>query len=298
MKKVFVTITLVFISALAFGQGESSYKDKSGNNHLLGEINVEQLQNDTAYKQWFNSGYEEFSIANQEPKWINQLKDVEVEIYFGTWCGDSKNWVPKFIKMWDQLGLDRRKLKLIALYDMVEGESKYKQGPNGEEKGKNIHRVPTFIFTKSGTEIVRIVESPANDFQTDIAQIALGVPSKPNYKGASYLIDLINSKKMEEIKANEREHLLKVYSLIKGNPSELNTLGYVLLQSGRVEEALLTFYFNTIYFRYNPNVYDSYGEALAKDGQTARAIEMYEKVLLIDRSNTNAAEQLKLLKQK
>jgi hypothetical protein len=297
MKKVFVTITLVFISALAFGQGESSYKDKSGNNHLLGEINVEQLQNDTAYQQWFNSGYEEFSIANQEPKWINQLKDVEVEIYFGTWCGDSKNWVPKFIKMWDQLGLDRRKLKLIALYDMIEGSSKYKQGPNGEEKGKNIHRVPTFIFTEKGTEIARIVESPSNDLYTDLAQIALSVPSKPNYKGATYLLDLFNSKSVEEIKANERKHLLDVYSLIKGNPSELNTLGYVLLESGRIEEALLTFYFNSLYFRYNPNVYDSYGEALVKSGQTAGAIEMYEKVLLLDRSHKNAAEQLKLLKE-
>ena len=297
MKKVFIIISLVFISNLTFGQGVSSYKDKSGDIHLLGEINIEQLQNDTAYQKWFNSGYEEFSIANQEPMWINQLKDVEVEIYLGTWCGDSKNWVPKYIKMWDQLGLDRKDLKLVALYDMIEGESKYKQGPNREEKGKNIHRVPTFIFTKNGTEIGRIVESPANEFETDLAQIALGVPSKPNYKGASYLIDLFNSKKMEEIKANEREHLINIYSLIKGNPSELNTLGYVLLQSGRVEEALLTFYFNTIYFRYNPNVYDSYGEALAKDGQTSRAIEMYEKVLLIDRSNKNAAEQLKLLKQ-
>ncbi len=109
---------------------------------------------------------------------------------------------------------------------------------------------------------------------------------------------LFNSKDMATIKANEREHLLKVYSLIKGNQSELNTLGYVLLESGRIEEALLTFYFNTIYFKHNPDVYDSYGEALAKAGKNEQAIEMYEKVLLMDRSNENAKKQLKLLKQK
>ena len=61
----------------------------------------------------------------------------------GTWCGDSKEWVPSFLKIWDQLGLDRKKLIFTALYDIDE---RYKQGPNGEEKGKQIHRVPNFIF--------------------------------------------------------------------------------------------------------------------------------------------------------
>jgi len=61
-------------------------------------------------------------------------------------------------------------LEIIALYN---GE-KTKQGPNGEEKGMGIHRVPTFIFEQGGKEIARIVEDPATDFETDIAQIALG----------------------------------------------------------------------------------------------------------------------------
>ena len=51
----------------------------------------------------------------------------------GTWCGDSKEWVPSFLKIWDQLGLDRKELTFTALYDIDE---RYKQGPNGEEKGK------------------------------------------------------------------------------------------------------------------------------------------------------------------
>tara|TARA_B110000305_G_scaffold166436_1_gene184047 strand:- start:71 stop:229 length:159 start_codon:yes stop_codon:yes gene_type:complete len=49
-----------------------------------------------------------------------------------------------------QLDLYRDKLNYTALYDIDEH---YKQGPNGEEKGMQIHRVPTFIFKRNGKEI-------------------------------------------------------------------------------------------------------------------------------------------------
>ena len=84
--------------------------------------------------------------------------------------------------------------------------------------------------------------------------------------------------------------------MINGNRRELNTLGYVLLDTGRSKEALLTFYFNTRYFRFDPNVYDSYAEALALDGQIDKAIENYEKAFLLDRSNTRISEEIKKLK--
>ena len=296
MKRFLFLLWLASFSNFGLSQKTQYYQGDNGETHLCGPFELRVLENDTSYT-WFNSGYEEFDPAPGNKNWVKGLGDVDVEIYLGTWCGDSKNWVPKFVKTWDQLGLNRKQLRFTALYDMVEGASKYKQGPNGEEKGKDIHRVPTFIFKKDGQEIARIVESPVNDLQTDLAQIAFGFPSTPNYRGASYLMDLFKTTEIEDIKANEMEHLYAVYRLIKGNPSELNTLGYVLLESGQIEEALLTLYFNMRYFRYDPNVYDSYAEALARDGQKEKAIEMYEKVLLLDRSNSNAIESIKRLKQ-
>jgi hypothetical protein len=78
--------------------------------------------------------------------------------------------------------LDENQLKFTALYD---GEELYKQGPNAEEKGKRIHRGPTFIFKKEGQEYARMVEYPRNDLEKDLAQIAVGYPSEPNYRAAS-----------------------------------------------------------------------------------------------------------------
>ena len=47
----------------------------------------------------------------------------EVDIYMGTWCGD-RNYGLYFL-FWDRCD---------------DSDEKYKQGPNGEEKGKNIAR--------------------------------------------------------------------------------------------------------------------------------------------------------------
>lgn len=57
----------------------------------------------------------------------------------------------------------------------------------------NIHRIPTFIFKKDNNEIARIVEYLRNDLQTDVAQIALGVPSNPNYEAANYLNKVLDT---------------------------------------------------------------------------------------------------------
>jgi len=60
---------------------------------------------------------------------------------------------------------------------------------------------------------------------------------------------------------------------------------------------LLVFQINSYLFRFNPNVYDSLGEAMAKKGLTNDAIAQYEKVLELDPENNNAKEQLAKLRK-
>ena len=138
----------------------------------------------------------------------------------GTWCGDSKKWVPRFLKLWDAYELDRSKLRFTALYDTDE---KYKQDPNGEELGKKIHRVPTFIFKRDGAEFARIVESPRNDLKTDLQQIALGVSSEPNYRGATYLIDVLEKMTASfNVESGGMPHLKGTTALVDVDPDVLN----------------------------------------------------------------------------
>lgn len=296
MKKLFLTITSILFINFLLAQSPQFFTSSKGEEHLIGAFEISDLENDSLFQTWFSEGYSNYEVALKEAKWIKELKSYEVEIYMGTWCGDSKEWVPKFMKFWDEVGLNREQLSFVALYNS-DVEGKYKQGPNGEELGKNIHRVPTFIFKKEGQETARIVESPNNDLVTDLAQIALGFPSQPNYRGATYMMDLIHKNTLEIIEENKMTHLWELYYTVVGS-KELNTLGHVYLEAGKIEEALLTFDFNTILFRDEARVYESYAEALEQAGQLEEAITNYEKVLLIDQNNENAWEKIGELNEK
>lgn len=290
MRSILLLITLT-LSHLTYSQHPSTYLVK-GETHLIGEFDLAVLETDTLYK-WYHESYESAELAFTQTDWKENLRDTEVEIYLGTWCGDSKNWVPKFVRMWKELGLEKDQLKFIALYGSGDN---YKQGPQGEEKGKQIHRVPTFIFKKDNAEYARIVESPQTDLITDLAQISLGYPSAPNYKAANFLLDNFARHTVEEMREKIRFYLNHVYHLT-GKSNELNTLGYVLLKAGEIDKAIFTFELNTYIFRYEPNVYDSYGEALALAGQVEEAKKQYQKVLDMDPENDNARQQLMALEK-
>ncbi|WP_421976332.1 tetratricopeptide repeat protein [Roseivirga seohaensis] len=290
--KIFFSALLTFLIFNATAQEITTYKNAEGQSHLAGKFPVEYLQQDSVYQQWFNKNYVEFTVEKGDNKWKKALKNTQVDIYLGTWCGDSQKWVPSFLKLWDELGLDRKQLSFTALYD---GEEKYKQGPKGEEKGKKIHRVPTFIFKNNGEEYARIVETPRNDLKTDLAQIALGYPSEPNYRAATYLLDLFEQNSMTDIYKDANTHLNEAYHLV-GKSGELHTLGRVLMSSDRVEQGLLVLQFNTIINPYTPSVLNRYGNALAENGQKEMAIATFEKVIQINPEDENALAQLKKLK--
>jgi tetratricopeptide (TPR) repeat protein len=275
----------------AFAQ--QTYTTDEDDTHYCGGFTLEQFRNGD-FSDWFSQDDPDFVLPPASPEWAKKLKGTTVDIYIGTWCGDSKLWVPRFVKYWTAAGLSEDQLNFVALYN---GTEKYKQGPSGEEKGKRIHRVPTFIFNRDGEEFSRIVEYPVTDLETDLAQIALGHPTRPSYPAANYLWNLLETQPIDSIYANGRAHSLKVYRLV-GSSSELNTLGYVLLRAGEIDKAKTVFHFNTIVHRYNPNVYDSYGEVLAEVGENEQALKAYEKALAINPELESAIAQVEKLKKK
>jgi tetratricopeptide (TPR) repeat protein len=77
--------------------------------------------------------------------------------------------------------------------------------------------------------------------------------------------------------------------------AELNNLGYALLFSGKVVEAIEIFKLNIENFPGSANVYDSLGEAYATSGETDKAIKFYKKALEVDPETSSAIEALKRL---
>jgi len=283
--RTLITLSLLLVTFLGFSQ--SSYLDKEGQKHLWGEHELADLEK-APFSTWFDANYSNYQPDLGEEFPLKGLRSTEVTIFLGTWCGDSKLWVPRFIKLWDELGLDRDQLKFIALHRETEH---YKQGPKQEEAGLNIHRVPTFIFKKEGKEIARMVESPINSLEADVAQIGLGFPSQPRYRGASLLHDLFATNEIDSLYKQSKTILRKIYRDVH-TASELNTYGYVLKAAKKYQEALFTFHLNTVLFRHDPNVYDSVGEMYLLLENYEQATHYYKEVLRIKPADENALKML------
>ncbi|MDN5202649.1 YceI family protein [Fulvivirgaceae bacterium BMA10] len=94
---------------------------------------------------------------------------------------------------------------------------------------------------------------------------------------------------------------LKTFDQLKDEPdsrvtaNSLNVVGYMLLKENRTKEAIQVFKKNIDAFPDDPNVYDSYAEAIATDGNLPEASKYYKLALEKNPENVNALEILRHL---
>jgi thiol-disulfide isomerase/thioredoxin len=111
------------------------------------------------------TAYDTVHIQTEFVDMIRQANaGVHMLVFLGTWCGDSKREVPRFLKIVDAAGITTDRVTLLAL-------DRKKTSPEGVEIRYGIERVPTFIFLKKETEIGRIVETPKTTLEGDIVTI-------------------------------------------------------------------------------------------------------------------------------
>ena len=79
------------------------------------------------------------------------------------------------------------------------------------------------------------------------------------------------------------------------NEGEMNNAGYEFLQSDKINEALAIFKLNIDAFPKSSNVYDSYGEALLKNGEKEKGIENYKRSIELNPANQGGIDVLKKL---
>jgi CubicO group peptidase (beta-lactamase class C family) len=77
---------------------------------------------------------------------------------------------------------------------------------------------------------------------------------------------------------------------------DLNTWGYQLLGRKKFDHAMRVFALNTQLFPASANTYDSLAETYWLLGDSKKAIELYNKVLVLQPDNNNAKNQLKKIK--
>jgi thiol-disulfide isomerase/thioredoxin len=118
----------------------------------------------------FDSAYTmEYSLYQPEKQYVESipfhLKKVKITIVMGSWCGDSREWVPRFYNIMDKTGFNYEKnLKIISV-------DRDRKAPGTKVDLLKIERVPTFIFYRRNKEIGRIIETPADIFEKEILRI-------------------------------------------------------------------------------------------------------------------------------
>jgi tetratricopeptide (TPR) repeat protein len=131
----------------------------------------------------------------------------------------------------------------------------------------------------------------AQRINKQIDEILLGQDVSPFIPSTDKIIlERINEKGADSF-ANNYEETLKGINI--DNDRILNTLGYILLQQGKIEEAISVFTVNTKLFPDIANTFDSLGEAYLKSGNKELAIENYSKALEMNPNNKNAEKILK-----
>jgi len=141
---------------------------------LVGLSNRGGLQQDP-FSVWFNKEYGAYTLNKEAVQVIkNDSENLSIMLFMGTWCGDSRREVPRIYRILDAVNFDESRLTLINM-------DREKNSPDGEETGLNIHYVPTLILYKNSSEIGRVIESPIQSLEEDMAAIINGEKYTPNY---------------------------------------------------------------------------------------------------------------------
>ncbi|OSZ77683.1 hypothetical protein CAP36_15060 [Chitinophagaceae bacterium IBVUCB2] len=258
---------------------------------LYGTITQNDLR-EAPFSNWFDSTYNAYQPDTKITSGIKKSnsKDISIEIFLGTWCGDSKREVPRFMKLLRDASFTTSQVKLIG----GSSDSLYKQGPEQEEAGKGIFRVPVFIVYKNGVELGRINEFPVTSLEKDLQTILTGEDYSPNYKSFALLNEWLTDGTLTNKNSNIRGMAMQLKSLVSSE-RELNSVGYLLLQQEKKQEAFKIFQLNAQLYPESANVLSSLGEGYYKTGDAKMAVQLLEKALEINKDPLLVKEILKIL---
>jgi tetratricopeptide (TPR) repeat protein len=263
-------------------------KNEQGNIILAGHCSLAMLTKEP-YHQWFDTNYIKYNPDTSAINAISPLlRNKEIEIFLGSWCGDSKREVPRMIKILNAASFDTSNLRLI----FVDNSTKtYKQSPWHEEREKNIHHVPTIIIYEHNKETGRIIETPVVSLEKDFLAILQKNPYLPGYKAIAYWQQNISNR--SHLLADEvLQSLADTVKPMCNGMREFNAYGYVLLAQHKYSEALNIFKLNTFLYPDKSGTFDSLGEAYYTMGDKETARKNYQKVLSLQPGDENARKML------
>lgn len=166
MKKLIILCSFLMVLNQSEAQTYETVKDRTGKKLLKGFVTDSLLRAEPAEFKWFEENEGVYTPA--EPvlnSFIAKKDSVTFMVFFGTWCPDSHYVVPRFYKILDQAGIDKRRVTLFAL-------DRTKKDAAHFATNFNVLHVPTIIILKDGKETGRVVEyGVTGKFDEELAKI-------------------------------------------------------------------------------------------------------------------------------
>jgi len=132
---------------------------------LVGKCTPASLTGNPVFNSWFTPGYKSYTPkAEAITKIASGSEDVQVLIFMGTWCGDTKRELPRFFNIVDEAKFPEKNITMYAV-------DRAKKTTDDLADKYRITNVPTFIFLVGDKEIGRIVESPKKSLEEDMVEI-------------------------------------------------------------------------------------------------------------------------------
>ncbi len=161
---------MAFLAAIFFiaGCGSSdSYQisvEPHGQKIITGKFFRSLLESDSSF-QWYKRNYASFTPDSASVVFLDSAaKNIHFIVIGGTWCGDTKRELPKFLKTVSLAHIPEANIELY-------GVDRSKKSSDGLVDKYHVTNVPTFIVLSNGKEIGRIVEEPTEGIEFDLVQL-------------------------------------------------------------------------------------------------------------------------------
>lgn len=141
---------------------------ETGEPMLIGPVTVDGFLMVDEFAKVYTDIYESYQPDMDLLRLVNpRIKYSSVVIIMATWCQDSQEQLPRFMKVIEALEIPMENVQIIAVNHLKDSEDNI-----DPINTYDLELVPTFIFfNRLGDEIGRIVETPEKTMEESIYQI-------------------------------------------------------------------------------------------------------------------------------
>ena len=167
--KRFILLSLgMVIGITVFSQekkmNQTIFDPKSNHYIMIGYCTLEGIT-DTSFTSSFRKEYDNYIPDSEIIGQVTSLLDeIAVTIVLGTWCSDSREQIPRFIRIYDVL-------EHAIPFPILICVDREKKAGDVSLEGMNILKVPTFIIYHNNRELGRIIETPQTTLEKDFLTI-------------------------------------------------------------------------------------------------------------------------------